>query len=146
MVSRRLLNILSLLLLISGALFAQNKIPDEPWFFIQITDPQFGMFENNAAFKKETILYENAVDKVNNLKPDFVVITGDFVHNSGSPEQIAEFKRITALIDPKIPVFYTPGNHDVGQIPDEESLQNYRKNYGGDRFSFMTQGFILYWI
>jgi 3',5'-cyclic AMP phosphodiesterase CpdA len=69
-----------------------------------------------------------------------VVITGDFVHNSESPEQIAEFKRITALIDPKIPVYYTPGNHDLGQTPDEASLRNYQKNYGSDKFSFTHKG------
>ncbi|MCX6334424.1 MAG: metallophosphoesterase [Bacteroidia bacterium] len=140
MVSKKLVYFLILLLLISGVASAQNKSPDEPWFFIQITDPQFGMFENNEGFEKETVLYEKAVEKINNLKPDFVVITGDFVHNSESPEQIAEFKRITALIDPKIPVYYTPGNHDLGQTPDEASLRNYQKNYGNDRFSFTHKG------
>jgi 3',5'-cyclic AMP phosphodiesterase CpdA len=140
MVSKRLLYILALLLLISGSVFAQNKSPDEPWFFIQITDPQFGMFENNDGFEKETILYEKAVEKINILKPDFVVITGDFVHNPGSPDQILEFKRITALIDSGIPVYLTPGNHDLGQTPDEESLLNYQINYGSDRFSFMHNG------
>ncbi|MHC1705721.1 MAG: metallophosphoesterase [Tenuifilaceae bacterium] len=140
MVSKKLIYILALLLLISGSTFAQKKNPNAPWFFIQLTDPQFGMFENNKGFEKETYLYEKAIKKINRLKPDFVVITGDFVHNSDSPEQIAEFKRITALIDPKILVYYSPGNHDVGQIPDEASLKYYRKNYGNDRFSFTHKG------
>ncbi|MCX6325171.1 MAG: metallophosphoesterase [Bacteroidia bacterium] len=129
-----------LLLLISGFEFARNKSPNEPWFFIQITDPQFGMFENNNGFEKETILYEKAVEKINNLNPDFVVITGDFVHNSDSVAQIEEFKRITAKINPKIPVYYTPGNHDLGQIPDEESIRKYIQNYGSDKFSFIHKG------
>jgi 3',5'-cyclic AMP phosphodiesterase CpdA len=140
MVSKRLLYILTLLLLISGAAFAQNKSPDEPWFFIQITDPQFGMFDNNDGFEKETILYEEAVAKINNLKPDFVVITGDFVNNSNSTVQIEEFKRITAKIDPKIPVYYTPGNHDLGQITDKKNIRKYIKNYGSDKFSFSHKG------
>ncbi|MCU0474474.1 MAG: hypothetical protein MUC93_14110 [Bacteroidales bacterium] len=55
MASKRLLYILALLLLISGSVFAQNKSPDEPWFFIQITDPQFGMFENNAFYMKRPL-------------------------------------------------------------------------------------------
>jgi 3',5'-cyclic AMP phosphodiesterase CpdA len=136
MVMRKLPYILTLLLFISADVFAQTKSSEDPWFFIQITDPQFGMFENNIGFEKETFLYNRAVEKINNLKPDFVIITGDFVHNSASSEQIAEFKRITAMIDPEIPVCYTPGNHDVGPIPDEESLRNYMNNYGNDRFSF----------
>ncbi|MCU0473498.1 MAG: metallophosphoesterase [Bacteroidales bacterium] len=140
MVSKRLLYILSLLLLISGTLFAQNKSPDEPWFFIQITDPQFGMFENNEGFEKETVLYEKAVEKINILNPDFIIITGDFVHNSNSIAQIEEFKRITSKINPKIPVYYTPGNHDLGQNPTEESIRTYIKNYGRDKFSFRHKG------
>ncbi|MCK7531246.1 MAG: hypothetical protein MZV63_09475 [Marinilabiliales bacterium] len=84
MVAKKLSYILAMLLLTSGALFAQNAKTVEPWFFIQITDPQFGMFDNNAGFEKETILYEKAVEKINILKPDFVVITGDFVHNPNS--------------------------------------------------------------
>jgi len=140
MLSKKIKYFLTLLLLISGVASAQNKTVVEPWFFIQITDPQFGMFDNNQGFEKETILYEKAVEKINNLKPDFVVITGDFVHNSLSPEQIAEFKRITALIDPGIPVYLTPGNHDIGQTPDQESLRKYRSNFGSDRFSFSHKG------
>ena len=140
MLSKKIKYFLTLLLLISGVVSAQNKTAVEPWFFIQITDPQFGMFDNNQGFEKETILYEKAVEKINNLKPDFVVITGDFVHNSLSPEQIAEFKRITALIDPGIPVYLTPGNHDIGQTPDQESLRKYRSNFGSDRFSFSHKG------
>jgi 3',5'-cyclic AMP phosphodiesterase CpdA len=124
----------------AGSASAQDINPEEPWFFIQIADPQFGMYESNAGFEKETLLYEKAVEKINILKPDFVVITGDFVHNQNSAEQILEFKRITAIIDPKIPVYFTPGNHDVGQTPDEESLRNYVSNYGKDRFSFKHKG------
>lgn len=140
MASKKILSILTLLFFIAGTSFAQKESPNEPWFFIQITDPQFGMFENDKGFEKETLLYEKAVEKINNLNPDFVVITGDFVNNSNSTAQIKEFKRITAKIDPKIPVYYTPGNHDLGQNPDEESIRKYIKNYGSDKFSFIHKG------
>ncbi len=129
-----------LLLLISTSAFAQNKSPIEPWFFIHISDPQFGMFDSNERFEKETVLYEKAVAKINNLNPDFVVITGDFVHDKNSSSQINEFKRITAKINPKIPVYYTPGNHDIGQTPDKASIKKYNKNYGSDKFSFYHKG------
>jgi 3',5'-cyclic AMP phosphodiesterase CpdA len=131
---------LALILGIAGTAFAQKQGPKSPWFFIQISDPQFGMFENNASFEKETILYEAAVNKINKLNPDFVVITGDFVHNSNSDSQIQEFKRITAKINPKIPVYLTPGNHDLGQTPDKKSREKYKKNYGDDKFSFKHKG------
>lgn len=140
MVSKRILSVLTLLIFMAGTSFAQKKSPDEPWFFIQLTDPQFGMFENNNGFEKETILYEKAVDKINKLKPDFVIITGDFVHNSESAAQINEFKRITAKINPETPVYFTPGNHDLGQTPDKESMRRYKKIYGSDKFSFIHKG------
>jgi serine/threonine-protein phosphatase CPPED1 len=138
--SKKLLFILAILVLKSVTLFAQNDKPVDPWFFIQLSDPQFGMFDKNQGFEKETIIYEKAVEKVNILKPDFVIITGDFVHDQNSGSQIEEFKRITAKISPKIPVYYSPGNHDIGQVPDKQSLKKYKKNYGSDRFSFRHKG------
>ena len=126
--------------LASIMLNAQEKETGDSWFFIQITDPQFGMYENNAGFEKETALYEKAVAEINQLKPDFVVITGDFVHNGKDKAQITEFKRITAEIRKEIPVYYTPGNHDVGNKPDRKSIKAYIKNYGYDKFAFMHKG------
>jgi 3',5'-cyclic AMP phosphodiesterase CpdA len=131
---------LAIITILAGTALAQKKIQDAPWFFIQLTDPQFGMFENNAGFEKETILYEKAVAKINTLRPDFVVITGDFVHNLNSVAQISEFKRITAKINPEIPVYFTPGNHDIGQTPDDKSIRRYKENYGYDKFSFHQKG------
>ncbi|MEI6048516.1 MAG: metallophosphoesterase [Bacteroidota bacterium] len=116
-------------------LFSKNG-HNHPYFFIQVTDPQFGMFENNNGFEKETYLYEKSVKEINRLKPDFVVITGDFVNDPKDMSQIAEFKRITVKIDSKIPVYYTPGNHDIGKIPDYLSINSYIKNYGYDKFAF----------
>lgn len=131
---------LCLILLLAGSALAQKKNQANHWFFVQLTDPQFGMFDSNTGFEKETALYEKAVAEINSLNPDFVVITGDFVHDPNSAAQINEFKRITAKIKPSIPVYYSPGNHDIGQVPNEESLKKYGKNYGSDRFSFRHKG------
>lgn len=131
------------LILIVGCAFAQKKSQNAPWFFIQLTDPQFGMFDNNAGFEKETALYEKAVASINQLNPDFVVITGDLVHNNKSDSQINEFKRITAKINHGIPVYYTPGNHDIGNIPDKQSIAKFEKDYGHDKFSFSHKGSVF---
>ena len=139
---KRIIFSLALIMFI-GTASAQKKSQGSPWFFIQITDPQFGMFENNAGFEKETALYEKAVASINRLKPDFVVITGDLVNNSKSEAQIIEFKRITSTIDRGIPVYYTPGNHDIGNIPDKQSIAKYKKDFGSDRFAFSHKGSLL---
>ena len=54
-----------------------------PFFFIQLTDPQLGMFTDNKDFVQETANFEFAVAAVNRLKPAFVVITGDLVNKPG---------------------------------------------------------------
>lgn len=135
----KLMIVSAIVIIASGNSFAQDKL-NAPWFFIQLTDPQFGMFNGNAGYEKETVLYEKAVAKINNLNPDFVVITGDFVNDQHSTSQINEFKRITAKIKASIPVYYSPGNHDIGQVPTPESLEKYKQNYGSDRFSFKHKG------
>jgi 3',5'-cyclic AMP phosphodiesterase CpdA len=129
---------LAIQLIVLVNIFAQNEY--EPCFFIQLTDPQFGMFEQNVNFERETILYEKAIVGINKLEPDFVVITGDFVHDQNSDAQINEFKRLTSKINTEIPIYYSPGNHDVGKTPDKQSLKKYRKNYGKDRFAFEHKG------
>lgn len=132
--------ILLMISILAAKGFTQNRKPQDPWFFIQLTDPQFGMFEKNEEFVKETLLYEKAVAEVNRLRPDFVVITGDFTHDQHSIEQIEEFMRITATIHPEIPVYYSPGNHDIGLNPDKQSLRKYTERFGKDRFSFQHKG------
>lgn len=131
---------LFLIFILVEFVLAQKNNQPAPWFFIQLTDPQFGMFEKNEGFEKETLLYQKAVTEINILNPDFLVITGDFVNDQDSYAQIIEFKRITAMIKPSIPVYYSPGNHDIGQLPDKESLKNYKRNYGSDHFSFKHKG------
>lgn len=139
----RFYTIFILLSLLPVILVAQKRTNHKSWFFIQVTDPQFGMFENNKDFEKETVLYEKAVSEINQLHPDFVVITGDLVHNGKDAAEIAEFKRITTQISSEIPVYYTPGNHDLGQEPTRESIRTFRKNYGYDRFSFKHKGSLI---
>jgi serine/threonine-protein phosphatase CPPED1 len=132
--------LLGLLFVTAAAIHGQTNKPDDPFFLIQFTDPQLGMFDNNQGFEKETLLLENAIIGINQLRPDFVVITGDFVHNQKSEAQIQEFKRLVAQINPEIPVYYIPGNHDIGQNPDKQSLKKYKENYGKDRFAFQHRG------
>jgi 3',5'-cyclic AMP phosphodiesterase CpdA len=81
----------------------------EPFFFVQLTDPQFGMFTTNADIVQETANFEFAVATLNRLRPAFVVITGDLVNKPGDVSQIAEYRRVVAKIDPSIPV------HNVAQ-------------------------------
>jgi 3',5'-cyclic AMP phosphodiesterase CpdA len=115
-----------------------------PFFFIQITDTQFGMYANNESWEKETELFTRAVEAINRLKPRFVLMSGDMVNQEvGGPAhdaQVAEYQRIARRIDPAIPLLYVCGNHDVGNRPTPASLAAYRKEFGDDRFTFWAGG------
>src|SRR5256885_8445588 len=114
----------------------------EPFFFIQLSDPQFGMFTNDKDFAQETANFEFAVATINRLKPAFVVITGDLVNKPGDPTQIAEFKRIANKIDSAIPVYNVVGNHDIENVPTPATIASYTNQFGPDYYSFRHGGFV----
>lgn len=124
---------LALAALLCWPLIAQNT---GDYFFIQLSDTQFGMFTDDKDFAQETLNYEFAVANINRLKPAFVVICGDLINKLGDEKQTAEYHRITKKIDSSIPVYAVPGNHDVGNEPTQETLAYYRKNFGRDYYSF----------
>jgi serine/threonine-protein phosphatase CPPED1 len=123
-----------IVLMAGGLLFGQAG--QEPYYFVMLSDTQFGMYTGDKGFAQETANYEFAVAAVNRLKPRFVIVLGDLVNKAGDPTQIGEFNRISHRIDRTIPVYSLPGNHDVGNEPTSESLALYRKNCGRDYYSF----------
>ena len=84
--------------------------------FIQMSDPQFGMYSKDHDFVQETANYEFAVAASNRLKPRFVIICGDLVNKAGEQSQIEEYLRITGKFDRAIRVYPVSGNHDVGNL------------------------------
>ena len=107
-----------------------------PKFFIQASDPQFGMYTKDVNFTQETANFEFFIASVNRLKPQFVVITGDLTNKAADADQIAEFHRIAKKLDPAIKLYNVAGNHDVRNEPTPESLTVYRKNWGPDYYTF----------
>ena len=135
------------------------------FFFVQMADPQFGMFAFNSGmsheeaqelyrkkglkvrpvpritgFADETRLYGEAIAVANRLSPDFVVMCGDMTDDSGNPDQFAELMRITDKLDDSIPLNWVSGNHDIGNDLTEESLALYRERYGEDNYFFDHRG------
>jgi 3',5'-cyclic AMP phosphodiesterase CpdA len=123
-----ILRLIPCVFLLAGSLAAQT--------FIQMSDPQFGMYTKDADFAHETANLEFAIAAANRLMPAFVVITGDLINKGGDAAMTAEYKRVTAKLDPKIKLYSMPGNHDVGNEPTAESLALYRERFGADYYSF----------
>ena len=128
-----------------GVLLCGSSIPAravEPFFFVQLSDPQFGMFTDNKDFAQETANFEFAVATVNRLRPAFVVITGDLVNKPGDAAQIAEFHRIAAKVDATIPVYNVVGNHDIENVPTPATIAAYTNQFGPDHYAFRRAGFV----
>jgi 3',5'-cyclic AMP phosphodiesterase CpdA len=118
----------------------------EPFTFIQMSDPQFGMYAENKSFEHETANFEFAIATANRLRPKFVVVTGDLINRPGDAAQAAEYHRIAAKLDPAIKLYSVAGNHDVGNEPTAATLATYRERFGPDYYSFRVgdfAGFVL---
>lgn len=106
--------------------------------FFQMADTQFGFFNQDKEFSRETENFEKAVEAVNRLKPAFVIVCGDLINKPGDSVQIAEYKRISSLIDPSIKLYNVPGNHDVENTPTSGSIKLYQEHFGDDRYTFQS--------
>jgi 3',5'-cyclic AMP phosphodiesterase CpdA len=124
--------LLAFLILLLIPVFGQ----EQPFYFIALTDTQFGMYAADKNFEQETANYEFAVATVNRLKPKFLIVLGDLVNRVGDAAQIKEFWRISRKIDPSVTTYYVAGNHDVDAVPTPDTLAAYRKNIGRDYYSF----------
>jgi serine/threonine-protein phosphatase CPPED1 len=139
---KRGLNAIACLGILALLLASRAAPAAEPFFFIQLSDPQFGMTTTNRDFAQETANFEFAVAAVNRLRPAFVVVTGDLVNQPGDAAQIAEYRRILRKIKSAIPVYNVAGNHDLENVPTPARLQAYTKRFGPDHYVFRHAGLV----
>ncbi len=126
-----------------------GTMPPDPFFFIQLSDPQLGLMaatgrvSPEVGLAPEVALFEQAIEETNHLKPDFVVVTGDMGQTNMDPVEIAEVKRIAEGLDPTIPIHWAPGNRDTtfdGDTAVPELLDRYRAEFGPDYYGFTHKG------
>lgn len=136
-------NILTIcfILIHTWSLAGNNK--QAPWYIVQISDPQLGFTEKNESMEPEIISFQKAIQKINSLQPEILVITGDFVNSSRNKNQIKKFKELCHLISPKILIYKVPGNHDIGNSNNTENIDFYNAQYGKDHFSIIHKGIQL---
>jgi predicted phosphodiesterase len=108
--------------------------------FMQLADPQMGMFSKNHDVQQEVENLNIAVDVAKRLRPQFVVVCGDMINSSQSEEQVAAFRKGIAQLD-AISLHLVPGNHDVGGQPTLEQLRTYRDRFGPDYYTFESGDF-----
>lgn len=121
------------LLIVLHLNYSCSKKSQPSYTFVQLCDTQLGM----GGYEHDIKSFEQAVIQINELKPDFVVICGDLVHEAND-RSFADFKRIMHNLD--MPCYPASGNHDVGNIPNDSTLSYYRKNMGKDYYIFQNKG------
>jgi len=102
--------------------------------FVQLCDPQLGM----GGYAHDVQSFRQAGEKINQLKPDFVLICGDLVHER-TEQSFADFKEIRSALT--VPSYCVPGNHDVGGAPTPATLKTYREMIGPDYYAVEHKGY-----
>ncbi len=115
-------------------LISCNQEKQEPFSFVQMCDPQLGM----GGYEHDVLFFTLAVEKINEIDPDFVLICGDLVHHA-SDSTFGKFNDIRKGFS--MPVHCAPGNHDVGNTPNDSSLAVYRNFIGNDYYDFQHKGY-----
>ena len=96
--------------------------------------------------------FEEILERIEQLQVDFLIVTGDVVLGGGQrraspPEELdvirSDWQRFDAGVNRlEIPVYVTPGNHDIHSIPTRDIfLEHYKKPPYA--FSFKGSRFIL---
>jgi 3',5'-cyclic AMP phosphodiesterase CpdA len=112
--------------------------PGDDFFFLQLSDTHWG-FKGPPNPEAEVTL-ERAVATINavDVRPDFVVFTGDLTHTTDDGAErrarLARFKEIAAGL--KVPARFLPGEHDAA--PDQGEA--YREAFGDMNYAFDHKG------
>jgi len=116
-------------------------------YFAVLADPQIGMsvaFDDPDEARNELIPLKVAVDAVSKLQPSpkFVFLAGDVqdawpnlygdakVRERAMIQREAVKKEMQKFAKKRIPVQYTPGNHDIADAPTDEFIADYTKEFG----------------
>lgn len=122
--------------LLCGA--SQCVAAQEPFTFVQLCDPQFC---RSGSCEEDMAMYALAVEYINELEPDFVLIDGDLVDMLKQWATWDDFLDLSSQFD--MPYYCVVGNNDVGTDPDPMLLQDFRDRIGPDWFAFNHKGFLF---
>lgn len=102
---------------------------------VQISDLHLGSF--NYKYKK----LENAIEKINALKPDYIFITGDLVNNYAW--ELRGWDSVFKQLEAKEGKYAILGNHDYGDYSLWETPESKQENFEDIKKFFNTIDFKL---
>jgi predicted phosphodiesterase len=123
---------LALWLLIVASLFSfgqeSTRQGERPFRLIQISDLHIGL-RTHPEGEAHT---RQAIALINQMKPDFVLVTGDISENN--PQARERGRRLLQGL--QVPYEVVPGNHDV----HDDDMTAHRAAYGRDYYTFESRG------
>ena len=128
----------------------QTLLPDfegpSPWTekgFLDDSDEfQFVIVSDRTGGHREGV-FGDALTKINDLRPEFVMSVGDLINGSTDDvQQVArEWKEFIGLVDIlQMRFFYVPGNHDIW---DDAASEQWRKRFGPSYYHFIYKGVLF---
>src|SRR5262245_8523796 len=93
-----------------------NNAPDEF---------QFAIVSDRTGGHRDKV-FSRAVERLNLMQPEFVLSVGDLIEGGTKTEQqlTEEWREFDSYVERlKMPFFYVPGNHDVGNVANNKFWQ-----------------------
>ena len=122
-----------------GAVQAADGAMQDDFYFVQLSDSHWGYAGPANPDAQNTL--RKAVAAVNALevKPDFIVFTGDLTHTTDDPlerrRRMAEFKTIVAGLEVKT-IHFLPGEHDASL----DKGAAFQEHFGDTHYTFDHKG------
>jgi predicted phosphodiesterase len=132
------------LFFLSGQLWAQNdRIPvTKKSFNDDSTTFRFAIVSDRNGGMRPGV-FENAIDKLNLLQPEFVLSVGDLIDGYTEDANVwnAEWDEFDALVNKlDMPFYYVPGNHDTS---NKLLTEAWKERHGRDYYYFVHKSVLF---
>ena len=125
-------------------IYTTKEIGTDKFRIVQISDSHLGTTIDGKEFSKY-------MEDINKLKPDVVVVTGDFVDDDSSFEDMVDGAAGLGKLKTKYGVYFIYGNHDKGYYNNRsytdtdirKELKNNNVTILEDRFIYLTYNIVL---
>ncbi len=103
-----------------------DKIDNESYSIVWVSDVHYGTIQNPQLVKE-------SISKINDLKPDIVVLGGDIVDERTSKEDMTEIFKELGQINSTYGTYYVFGNHDTQ--PSSTDYENGNRTFSDEELN-----------
>ncbi|PFH35372.1 Ser/Thr phosphatase family protein [Besnoitia besnoiti] len=119
-----------------------------------LADPQLGALKQNKEWTEELDRLRQGIAEIRQQNPAFIIVLGDLVqafpsNEAERPQRELETKDLREALQSlsgDIPVLIVSGNHDLGNAPTREHLEEFQRDWGNDYYALdlgLCRGVVL---